>query len=199
MKTLEPIDILRYSALYFAAMTNAHMLNLSLAFCSRIDDVSQAMRMFVDVETETDLNRLKTILRTSVIDRLLTLLEGYEERILASLTRTEDCERFHAIVDEYDDAVADSATVLVIHIERRSGVVEDVTDALAQRGVTLVSAMTKRDLAERIRDRRRRRKWLRTPEGQAYLRERRRRERTSHHIDVERSRTAKQAHRLYKQ
>lgn len=196
---LEPVDRLRYYALYFGLMAYAHALNLSIAFDAAIDDEDDALRMLDQVEVETDLETLRSLLRDELLDRLLGFLERHEEAVLSGLARQEDIDRFHDIVDGYDDAVARSSRVLVLLLDRKRGLVEDVTDALAQRGIAMVSAMSKRDLADRIRDRKLRRKWLRTPEGLAYLRERRRRERSHHHVDAVRSRTAKQAHNLYKQ
>ena len=63
-------------------------------------------------------------------------------------------------------------------------------------GCQVVGA-TKRPLADRVHDRRQRRKWLRTPDGQAYLRAKARRRRHPHRINSLKSKIAHRTARLY--
>jgi hypothetical protein len=77
--------------------------------------------------------------------------------------------------------------------------VEAVASMLRDSGLDrcAVVGAAKRPLADRVRDRRKRRKWLRTPDGQAYLRTKARRRRRPHHIDPRRAKIARKSARLY--
>lgn len=61
-----------------------------------------------------------------------------------------------------------------------------------------VVSFVKRLLAERLHDRKKRLRWLRTPDGQAYLRKKRLLQQRPHHKDLEKAKTSRLAHKVYK-
>ena len=61
-----------------------------------------------------------------------------------------------------------------------------------------VVSFVKRALAERLRDRKKLLRWLRTSEGQAYLRKKRLLQQRPHHKDLEKAKTSKLSHKVYK-
>lgn len=72
--------------------------------------------------------------------------------------------------------------------------------AFEKRGIGHVPVVSfvKRSLAERLHDRKKRLRWLRTPDGQAYLRHKRLLQQRPHHKDLEKAKTSKLSHKVYK-
>lgn len=143
-----------------------------------------------------------------IIGGLLTEITSSEEDAAQS---EEDCADSITILSEcFDNTLTPLVARLQRGIEsrRRDGGLDNrnpessttaIRQALAANGVVgnQVVSFAKRSLQERIADRKKRRKWLRTSEGRAYLRHKNYRAKHVHRIDHNRSRTAKMARKMY--
>lgn len=155
-----------------------------------------ALQRVVAARTPEQVQVLKT-----VIEAVISMIMGFEETVLAQAQAKGDGDafqeiqnmmfEFHAIMLQLHKQVGDPKGLDLV----------ELSDELERRGIdsssVVVTSMSKRSLGERIIARRRRHKWLRTPEGKVYLRALLRRRHTHQVLDRERSRTARQAARLY--
>lgn len=147
------------------------------------------------------LEQIQELTSDGVIEAVINMIMRYEETVLAQAQANGDGDafqeiqnmmfEFHAVLLQLHKQVGDQKGLDLVAL----------CEELDKRGIdssaVVVTSMTKRGLAERIIARRRRQKWLRTPEGKAYLRQLARRRHSHHALDRERSRTARQAARLY--
>lgn len=155
-----------------------------------------ALQRVVAARTQEQLQELRT-----VIDGVISTIMRQENASLVHAQLKGQSEKvvliqyamfqFHALLLSLYTDVVDTDDLDLIAL----------CDELDRRGIdsssVVVTSMSKRGLAERILERRRRHKWLRTPEGKAYLRDLMRLRHRHHVIDPKRSRTARQAARLY--
>lgn len=157
-----------------------------------------ALRYMCGMRTPEEIEEIKS---EGVIETVISTVMRQEEIVLAQAQATGDADdfleiqnmmfEFHSIMLQLHKEVGDPKSLDLVAL----------CEELDKRGIdstsVVVTSMSKRSLGERIIARRRRHKWLRTPEGKAYLRQLARRRHSHHVVDRERSRTARQAARLY--
>ncbi len=185
----------------FVLQSHLYALKLGRWFGPAFDDnvtMVGALRYMCAVRTPEEIEEIKS---EGVIETVVSTVMRQEESVLAQAQAKEDAEgvieiqytmfEFHAVLLQLYKQVGDPKGLDLV----------ELCEELDKRGIdsssVVVTSMTKRGLAERIIARRRRHKWLRTPEGKAYLRQLARRRHSHHVVDRERSRTARQAARLY--
>lgn len=197
------VDMAKIKDAYITFVLQSHLYALKLGtwFGPRFvqnEEIVGALRCVCAARTPEQLEELTT---DGVIEAVISMIMRYEESVLAQAQVKGDGDavleiqnmmfEFHAVMLQLHKEVGDPKNVDLVAL----------CDELDQRGIdsskVVVTSMTKLGLSERIIARRRRHKWLRTPEGKAYLRELLRRRHRHHQIDRERSRTARQAARLY--
>lgn len=188
---------------YITFVLESHMYALKLGswFGPRFVENEAMVGALRCVCAARTLEQLEEIKSEGVIEAVINMIMRYEETVLAQAQAKGDGDafqeiqnmmfEFHSIMLQLHKEVGDPKSLDLVAL----------CEELDKRGIdstsVVVTSMTKRGLAERILERRRRHKWLRTPAGKAYLRELLRRRHTHHVLDRERSRAARQSARLY--
>jgi hypothetical protein len=154
------------------------------------------------ISSTTDQSEIIGLPDSDLVTTVMDLVQTIEDAAASDLDPIQ-----HDILEA--DAIGFDAVVQITYAqlrqmrERELGTdespVEAVASMLRDSGLDrcAVVGAAKRPLADRVRDRRKRRKWLRTPDGQAYLRTKARRRRRPHHIDPRRAKIARKSARLY--
>lgn len=185
----------------FVLQSHLYALKLGSWFGPRFVDNEAMVGALRCVCAARTLEQIQELTSDGVIEAVINMIMRYEETVLAQAQANGDGDafqeiqnmmfEFHAVLLQLHKQVGDQKGLDLVAL----------CEELDKRGIdsssVVVTSMSKRSLGERIIARRRRHKWLRTAEGKAYLRELLRRRHRHHQIDRERSRTARQAARLY--
>lgn len=141
-------------------------------------------------------------------DYVADVLDAVQEFEEIALMRAEACGTREQILDRcalVDGVIKDACDEMTRFrsevLGEQPSAAETVASVLRDHGLQacVVTGMAKKPLAERVRNRKLRRRWLlHTPAGKAYLRELVRRRHHHHHVDPKRVKKSKEAARLYK-
>lgn len=128
------------------------------------------------------------------VDTLVASVHAAEEHIvqaLSSLDRTVEACKVLVIADRVDVLIG--RMLMALREQSQQG----QQRRILSQSLATTHTLKKKVLQERIAARRQRRRWLRTAEGQAYLRKQAIRRQHPHIVDKQTSRTAKLAAELY--
>lgn len=198
------VDKMRSLSVETLLQAHLHVILIGRLFGVPFLEHERVTDVLVYIEQLTDQIEVMEFPNSDAMTSLLNAIQAYEEMIIAEAQdQGTDID-----VDMYDKKCSAFDQVLATYQQRaylvrlragQASPAEELHEELDRRGLTdkVVVSMTKRSLRERLRSRKLRRKWLRTSEGRAYLRELLRRSHRHHHIDPKRSRTARQTAKLY--
>lgn len=200
------VDQFRTLSVEIILQSHLHVLLVARLFGVPFLEHEHVTDVLVYIENLTDQLEVMEFPNSDSMTTLLDSIQAYEEMVIAiAHDRSADVD-----VDLYDKKCSAFDQVLATYQQRayltrlRAGQVslsEELHEELGRRGLTenvVVSGFERKSRTERVKARKQRRAWLlHTAAGKAYTRELAKRRRRHHHVDRDRSRTAKQAARMY--
>jgi hypothetical protein len=200
------VDQFRTLSVEIILQTHLHVILVGRLFGVPFHEHEHVTDVLVYIEQITDQIEIMEFPNADAMTSLLDSIQAYEEMVIAiAQDRKPDVD-----VDLYDKRCSAFDQVLATYQQRayltrlRAGQVslaEELHEELGRRGLTekvVVSGFQRKSRTERAHARKLRRAWLlHTAAGKAYTRELAKRRRRHHNVDRDRSRTAKQAARLY--
>ncbi|MEN9306105.1 MAG: hypothetical protein RL173_37 [Fibrobacterota bacterium] len=194
-------DAILSSTVELCLYAHEHLICLGEIAGTPYRDPSAITDLILRITSEIDPSASTNMVILPEIGELLDLLDEHEDEAMAACP--ERTEEIHLLCKRFDfdfAAITDNLEHRIRVLERRSPAMREIEQALADRGLPVqVIALTQTPLRERLHARKLRRRWLRTEDGRAYLKQKSLRRRRHHHIDADKSRLAKKVADLYKQ
>ena len=193
-------DAILTNAVELCLYAHEHLLALGEISGTPYRDPAAITSLILRLANEVEPSATTNMVILPEIGELLDLLDEHEEEAMAVCP--ERTEEIHLLCKRFDfdfAAITDNLEHRIRELELRSPAMREIEQALADRGLPVqVIALTQTPLRERLHTRKLRRRWLRSEDGRAYLRQKILRRRRHHHIDVDKSRLAKKVVELYK-
>ena len=200
------VDKMRTFCIETLLQSHLHVILVGRLFGLPFHEHERVTDALVYIEQLTDQLEVMDFADSDTMTSLLDAIEAYEEMVIATAQDQNpdvDVDLFDKKCSAFDQVIATFQRRAYLASVRagQTSPADDLHEELDRRGLTdkiVVSGFRRKSRTERAKARKQRRTWLlHTAAGKAYRRELALRRRRHHQVDRERSRTAKQAARMY--